>query len=142
MVQYQAKFDPEGDVIVVTFPDGGYGATQGATEAEALEMANDFLVLAIGDLIKQGKDLPEGTVRRGKKYRWIQLPAAASIKVELYRELKRSGVRKAELARRLKISRGNIDRLFDLHHSTRLELLEAAFAALGRRLSIGVERAA
>jgi antitoxin HicB len=142
MAQYQAEFKPEGDVIVVTFQDVGYGATQGATEAEALEMAADFLVMAIGDLIKQGKELPQATTRRGRKYRWIKLPALAGVKMELYRELKSSGVRKAELARRLGISRGNMDRLFDLHHSTRLELLEAAFAVLGRRLSIGVEKAA
>jgi antitoxin HicB len=142
MVQYQAEFKPEGDAIVVTFPDVGYGATQGATEAEALEMAADFLLMAIGDLVKQGKELPQAIVRRGRKYRWIKLPALAGIKTELYRALKESGVRKAELARRLGISRGNMDRLFDLHHSTRLELLEAAFAALGRRLSIGVEKAA
>jgi antitoxin HicB len=142
MAQYQAEFKSEGDVIVVTFPDVGYGATQGASEAEALEMAEDFLLLAIGDLIKQSKGLPESTVRRGRKYRWIPLPALASVKVELYRALKKSGVHKAELARRLKISRGNIDRLFDLRQNTRLELLEAAFAALGRRLLIAVEEAA
>jgi hypothetical protein len=51
-------------------------------------------------------------------------------------------MRKAELARRLKISRGNIERLFDLHQSTRLDLLEAALGVLGRRLSIGVAKAA
>jgi antitoxin HicB len=142
MAQYQAEFKPEGDVIVVTFPDVGYGATQGATEAEAVAMAEDFLMMAIGDLIKQGRDVPAATTHRGGKYRWIKLPALASVKVELHRELKNSGVRKAELARRLRISRGNVDRLFDLHHNTRLRLLEAAFAVLGRRLSIGVEKAA
>jgi antitoxin HicB len=142
MAQYQAEFKPEGDVIVVRFPDVGYGATQGATEAEAVAMAEDFLMMAIGDLIKQGRDVPAATTHRGRKYRWIKLPALASVKVELHRELKNSGVRKAELARRLRISRGNVDRLFDLHHNTRLKLLEAAFAVLGRRLSIGVEKAA
>jgi len=140
MVQYQAEFKSEGDVIVVTFPDLGYGATQGATETEAREMAEDFAAMAIGDLIKQGKDVPEPGIRRGKRYRWIHLPVLASAKVELYRELRRSGVRKAELARRLRISRGNIDRLFDLRHSSRLELLEAAFAALGCQLSIHVDK--
>jgi antitoxin HicB len=142
MAEYQAEFKQEGDVIVVTFPDVGYRATQGATEAEALEMAEDFIVMAIGDLIKQGKDIPKAATRRGTKYRWVKLPALASVKVELYRAMKVSGARKAELARRLRISRGNVDRLFDLHHNTRLELLEAAFAVLGRRLSIGVEKAA
>jgi len=142
MAEYQAEFKQEGGVIVVTFPDVGYGATQGSTEAEALEMGEDFLVMAIGDLIKQGKDLPKARTRRGAKYRWIKLSALASVKMELHRELKRSGIRKAELARRLRISRGNVDRLFDLHLNTRLELLEVAFAALGRRLMIGVEKAA
>jgi len=142
MAEYQAEFKREGDAIVVTFPDVGYGATQGATEAEALEMAEDFLIMAISDLIKRGKDLPKPTTRRGPKYRWIKLPALASVKMELYRALKDAGLRKAELARRLRISRGYVDRLFDLHRNTRLELLEAAFAVLGRRLSIGVEKAA
>jgi antitoxin HicB len=142
MAQYQAEFNPEGDVIVVTFPDVGYGATQGATEAEALEMAEDFLVMALGDLIKHGRQVPEAITRRGRKYRWIKLPALASIKVELYRELRASGIRKAELARRLGVSRGNVDRLFDLRYNTRLELLESAFTVLGRRLLIGVEKAA
>ena len=85
MAQYQAEFKPEGDVIVVTFPDVGYGATQGATEAEALEMAADFLTVAIGDLIKQGKELPRAHARRGRKYRWIRLPVLAAAKMELYR---------------------------------------------------------
>jgi predicted RNase H-like HicB family nuclease len=67
MAEYQAEFKQEGNVIVVTFPDVGYGATQGATEAEALEMAEDFLVMAIGDLIKQGKDMPKATARRGRE---------------------------------------------------------------------------
>ena len=79
MAQYQAEFKPEGGVIVVTFPDVGYGATQGATESEALEMAQDFLVMAIGDLVKQGKAIPKATTRRGGKYRWIKLPALASV---------------------------------------------------------------
>jgi predicted RNase H-like HicB family nuclease len=74
MAQYRAKFEPQGDVIVVTFPDVGYGATQGATEAEALEMAGDFIAMAIGDLIEQGQHLPKATVRRGKKCRWIEVP--------------------------------------------------------------------
>src|SRR5262249_51777777 len=67
MIQYQAEFQREGDVSVVTFPDVGYGATQDASEAEAIEMATDFLALALGDLIKQSKDIPRSNTRRGKK---------------------------------------------------------------------------
>ena len=67
MAQYQAEFKPENDVIVVTFPDLGYGATQGSTESEALEMAEDFLLMAVGDLIKQGKTLPAAKARHERE---------------------------------------------------------------------------
>lgn len=35
-----------------------------------------------------------------------------------------------------------IDRLFDLTHHSRLDQLEAAFAALGKRLAVQIEDAA
>ena len=40
---------------VVTFPDFGYGVTQGETDAEAMEMAQDLLMLTIGDYIKESR---------------------------------------------------------------------------------------
>jgi len=43
-----------------------------------------------------------------------------------------SGIRKAELARRLGIPKTTVDRLFDLDRHTRLDQIEAAFAALGK----------
>jgi antitoxin HicB len=63
-------------------------------------------------------------------------------KAELYREFLTSGIRKAELARRLGIPKTNVDRLFDLRHQSRLDQIEAAFRALGKVLSIEVRDAA
>jgi antitoxin HicB len=63
-------------------------------------------------------------------------------KTELYREFLASGIRKAELARRLGIPKTNVDRLFDLRHQSRLDQIEAAFQALGKVLSIEVRDAA
>ena len=76
-----------------------FGASMGETSS-AIPMrlkrgeAFDVVIMfapALSDLMKQGKDVPEGTTRRGRKYRWTKLPALASIKLELYRELKASG---------------------------------------------------
>jgi len=143
MLSWQALFEPaEEGGFVVTFPDLGHGATQGETEQEAIEMATDFLSCVVSDYIGSGERLPEPRKRRGKKYRTIQLPALAAAKVELYRAFLSSGVRKAELARRLGTSKGNIDRLFDLRHSTRIEHLEAAFHAIGKRMDIEIREAA
>lgn len=143
MIGYQALFEPAAEGgFVVTFPDLGHGATQGETEEEAMDLARDFLACVVSGLIEAGEPLPAAKKRRGRKYREVRLPALADVKAELYRAFVGSGVRKAELARRLGMSKGNIERLFDLNHSTRLEHLEAAFSALGKRLTIAVQEAA
>ena len=143
MITYQAFFDPaEEGGFVITFPDLGHGATQGEDEKDGMEMAADFMESVMGEMIKRGEAFPAARKHRGKNYRSVSLPALASIKAELYREFLASGIRKVELARRIGIPKGHVDRLFDFRHSSRLELLDAAFAAIGKRLTIGVDAAA
>lgn len=64
------------------------------------------------------------------------------MKTELYIAFVASGIRKAELARRLGISKGNVDRLFDIRHSSRIEQLDAAFRAIGKEITFDVRNAA
>ncbi len=144
MVSYPALFYPDRKAagFVITFPDFGYGVSQGETLEEAGGMAQDLLACLIGDLIDQGKEIPEPSKRRGRNYRLVSLPALQSAKVELYRGFQASGIRKVELARRIGIPKSNLDRLFDLKHQTRFDQLEAAFAALNKRLWIEVRGAA
>jgi antitoxin HicB len=143
MVTYTALFEAAAEGgVVVTFPDFGYGVTQGETEAEATEMASDLLGCLIGDLIEAGTELPEPGRYRGKKYRMIEPHVLAAAKAELYRAFLASGVRKAELARRLGIPKTNVDRLFDVRNSTRIEQLEAAFRAIGKVITISIRDAA
>jgi predicted RNase H-like HicB family nuclease len=91
MEHYQALFEPdlEAGGYVVTFPDFGYGVTQGETDQEAMEMARDLLMLTIGDYVREGKPLP-----------------------------------------------------VPLRHHSRLDRIEAAFVALGKRLEIEIRDAA
>ena len=64
------------------------------------------------------------------------------MKAGLYVAFRASGLRKSESARRLGIPKTTADRLFDPDNHTRLEQIEAAFAALGKRLLVEVEGAA
>ncbi len=141
MVSYQAHFEPEGDLIVVTFPDVGHGATTGANETEALEMAEDFLVMVLNDMMEHGKALPIARKHRGPQYRTIRLSALVSAKIELYRIFLASGLTRPELANQLGISPSSVDRLFDLNARTRLDLIDSALKAVGHRLTIDVEAA-
>ena len=144
MENYLALFEPDVNAggYVVTFPDFGYGVTQGETDEEAMEMAQDLLMLTVGDYIRAGKPLPVPARRRGAKFRPVSLPALQTAKVDLYTAFLESGLKKAEFARRIGIPKTHIDRLFSLRHHSRLDQIEAALAALGKRLHIEARDAA
>jgi antitoxin HicB len=143
MEQYLGLFEPDLEVggFVVSFPDFGYGVTQGETDEEAMAMAQDLLMLTIGDFMRAGKALPLPARRRGAKFRPVTLPALQRAKVDLYSAFVSSGLKKAEFARRIGIPKTHIDRLFSLRHLSRLDQIEAALAALGKRLRVEVEAA-
>jgi antitoxin HicB len=144
MDQYQALFEPDRKAggYVVTFPDFGYGVTQGETDEEAMDMARDLLMLTIGDYIREGKPLPAPSRRRGTRFRTVVLSALQSVKVDLYSAFLASGLKKAEFARRIGIPKTHIERLFSLRHRSRLNQIEAAFAVLGKRLQVEARDAA
>src|SRR5258708_2742740 len=129
MVTYQALFQPDEGGFVITFPDLPFGVTQGDGETDGMRMAVGCLETVIGELIKKGEPVPVAKTHRGKQYRSVALPALANAKAVLFQEFIASGIRKVELARRLDISKTNVDRLFDLKQSSRLDLLDATFAA-------------
>ncbi len=109
MLGYHAFFEPaEEGGFIVTFPDFGFGVTDGKNEAEAIEMAGDALICLLEMVIEEGKPLPAFTKQRGKQYRMVRLPAMVAAKAELYRAFIASGMRKSELARRTGINKVNI----------------------------------
>ena len=85
MENYLALFEPDlkAGGYVVTFPDFGYGVTQGETDEEAMDMARDLLMLTVGDYIRAGKPLPVPARHRGAKFRPVPLPALQTAKVDL-----------------------------------------------------------
>ena len=141
-MEYPAIFEAAEDGgYIVRFPDFGWGVTQGNTEEEAREMAADAIRTMIRELIRQGKEIPRPTRPRGRKHRRIRLAALDAAKAELYMAFLASGIRKAELARRMGIPKTTVDRLFNFENHTRLDQMEAAFEALGKCLSIEISDA-
>ena len=121
-------------LIMDDLPFGGH--TCGTDEAEALSYAPDALRTALSLLMEKGLDIPlPGAAPRGTDASLVSLPSVIDdAKVELYRILKASGMRKAELARRMGTHKQQIEGLLDLDHTSRIEQLELAFRALGKRL--------
>jgi len=142
-MQYPAKFtrDRSAGGYVVTFPDVPEAITQGDTIEEAMAMASEALELALTFYTEKWLDIPiPSALKRGMRI--VRVPALSEAKFGLYSALRASGVRKIDLARRLKCSPSQIDRLLDITHHSRLDQIEAAFAVIGKRLAIEIQDAA
>lgn len=122
---------------LVTFPDIPEAVTAADTENEVLEMAVDALESAL-DFYFDEKRLVPPPSRLKRSQRCVDLPATVAAKAMLHNEMLASGIKKAELARRMKMAASNVERIFHAKHGTKFETLEAAFAALGKKIEISV----
>jgi antitoxin HicB len=126
--------------LLVTFPEFAEAVTFGEDESDALLRAVDALETVLAARIDDREDIPLPSPARGRPC--AVLPALTAAKVLLYRAMREAGVRKADLARRLGWHGPQIDRLLDLNHASRLDQIEAALAALGKRLLVDLTDAA
>ena len=137
MISYRVKIVPDEDTFLVTSPDFPELTTFGDTVEDALGYAVGAFQEAIAARIHYKEPIPEPSKGRAKSY-VVTLPLQTEMKVRLYQSLGDTGVKKAELARMLKLHRQEIDRLLDFKQSTSIGKIEAAFAALGKQLIIEV----
>lgn len=144
---YSALLEPEPEGgFTVTFPEIGFGATYGATWDEALRQAEDMLEEAVLGLIAHGAEIPEPAPQNdaagdATRRAPIALPALTAAKFELYRAMREAGLDAEQLAQRLGWLPKKVVHILDGYHAVRLEQLEAALAALGRRLVVTSEPA-
>ena len=132
--------DPDGG-FTVSFRDVPEAITEGETREEALLRAEDALESALAMYIAAGEPLPvSSNVETGEEL--VSLSALGMAKTALYAAMRDQGVGRAELARRLRWHLPQVSRVLDLRHSSRMEHVEAALAALGLRLIVDVARAA
>ena len=140
MLGYRVKLEPDDNgTVLVTCSALPEVTTFGENKSEAMRRAVDAIEEALAARIAESEEIPEGH-QRGPNL--VRLPVLSVLKVELYRRLRASGVTRAELGRRLGWKRESVDRLFRLDHASRLEQLEAAFAALGQAVTVSVHAAA
>ena len=126
----------------VTAPDFPEVATFGDDTAEALLRAVDAIATAIQGGISDSEDVPRRPLPQAAAEEREALPALLWAKLELYRVMRQTGTRKADLARRLKVHPPQIDRLLDLDHDSRWDQIERAARAMGRELHIELRPAA
>ena len=141
MLAYPLTLEPDDNgTLLVTFPDMPEAVTFGEDEPDALKRAVDALETMLAARIADQQDvpLPSPAGRRP----CAVLSGLATAKVLLYRAMREAGVSSGELARRVGWQRPQVERLLDLNHASQLDRIEAALAALGKRLDVRMSDAA
>ena len=132
MLAYPITLEDDDGTVLATSTDFPELTTFGDNREEATARAVHALEEAIAARIHDRKDIPEPS--RGETY--AKLPTLTSVKVALYQGMRDQGVGKAELARRLGWHMPQVDRVLDVQHRSRLDMMDAALGAIGRRLHV------
>jgi antitoxin HicB len=134
---YRVILTPDdNDTFLVTCPDLPEVTTFGEDKADALLRAEDAIGEALAYRMAHREEIPEPTTGEGMI---VSLHAAEALKVRVYKELQSSGVRRSELARRLGQHAPQVDRLFNLRHASKVDQLDAALRAVGKRLVFDIK---
>ena len=130
---YPVNLRKDGKFILATFPDIPEAITQGKDRAEALAMAREALEVSMDFYFEDQRPVPmPSKPKRGQAI--IELPLSVAAKVLLLNEMLRQKVRPIDLARLIGTTKQEVNRLTDLKHATKIDRIDAALRALGKRL--------
>lgn len=112
----------------------------GEDEQHALAEAVDAIETTLSIYVDQRRPIPTASpAQPGEKV--VHLSAVTVAKIALWNEMMARGMRKADLCRLLGVAQVQGDRLVDFLHTSKMEQLEAALLALGKRLALQIEAA-
>jgi antitoxin HicB len=126
---------------VVSFPDVPEAITQGDDTADASAMAEEALGMALLSYLARGLPLPKAKTKSRDMVPVAVAPDVAA-KLAVLEAFAEAAISKAELARRLGKDEKEVRRILDPRHPTKLPALTEALHVLGKRLVVGVEKAA
>lgn len=132
-------FQSEDGAWQVRFPDVPEALTEGSSEEEAHVLASDVLLAALGGLMKLKRDIPSPSDAGDH---CVVVPMLQSAKIALYLAMREAGLNKVTLAHKLGILEGEVRRMLDLDHQTRIAALERALWQLGKQIASEVRQAA
>ena len=139
---YPAEIERDEDGrYVVTFPDFGWGATDGATRDEALAEAKNLLRELIATTIREGEDLPDPS-RASKRRPLVVPPVQIALKAALYEAWRQAGISQRRLARELGIAESEVRRILNPDHGTKAATIDRALRQLGKHATVTVGEAA
>lgn len=133
---YPCALTPEeGGGFFASFPDVPGANTCGDDRAEALEMAEDALAVALAGYVHERWDIPLPSPATPSQVP-VVVPPLVAAKLALYSAMREQGVTNTALAKRLGLSESVVRRLLNPDHRSHISQVEKALRAVGRRLAV------
>jgi antitoxin HicB len=118
----------EGEYIV-SFPDIPEALTGAATEEEAIALASDALIAALGGYMEDKREIPEPSpLQTGQEMGYLRPLEAA--KIALYIAMQKEGLSNIGLANRFSVDEKSVRRMLDLDHHTKIETIHKALRSV------------
>jgi antitoxin HicB len=135
-MKYPVKLTKEAEgAYTVTFPDIPEAITCGATMEDALLHAKDALESAMEFYFDDRRPIPLPSPRK-RGHKVVEITPSLAAKVLLLNEMLAQGVRPAELARRMKVTPQEVNRLTSLRYGSKIDGIAAALRALDKTLEL------
>jgi antitoxin HicB len=140
---YAATLTPDREAggFTVTFPDLPEAITQGEDRLDTIKQAADCLEEAIAGRIRRGDEIPAASKTRASQT-VVPVPPLMAAKAVLYLAMREAKMSNIKLAKQLGCDEKDLRRMLDPRHSSRITALQAALAALGKKIVVSVENAA
>lgn len=101
-------------------------------------MGLDALVTSFEFYFEDNRPIPlPSEIEEGADF--VEVPLSVAAKVLLLNTFLEKRITQRELASRIGKPKQEIQRIFDLHHATKIDSLQAAAQALGKSLSISMD---
>lgn len=134
---YPASIVKEDDGYTVAFRDIPEAITCGDSLEDALFMAKDTLLISMDFYFEDRRKVPlPSKAKKGEHL--IELSPSVFAKLLLLNELIEQGISNVELAKRINVKPQEVQRIVNLEHTTKIDTISKALAALGKRLELRI----
>ncbi len=136
LLTFPATFTKDGEFYIVRFPEIENAITQGMSYANAIEMAQDWLINYFEICAEDGEIVPEARpVRDGEVP--ISVPVIVAFKVMIRNAMLERGVSQSGLAEALGMSRQGLSTLLSYRRlNSRMDTLVKVASSVGLRLTV------
>ena len=134
-MQYPFNLIPDGSGWLITFPDIPEALTGGQTKEDAIEMAKDALITALEFYFEDKRTVPNPS-KQEKGQEVVNLPVSLCAKILLLNEMVAQKIRPTEMARKIGTTAQEFNRITNLRHATKIDSIDQALRALGKRLEL------